>query len=412
MRTITRRSFLASGASLAALCLAGCAGGQASSNAASASSASASSAKRIIGVAVYNVADSEVIMFKDYLVNYIAGVCFNDVQFVYSGTITAEDQYLSFIDDVAALGGVGIMSFLNIDLESEVKRCAEHGMYHIMASGTVSEEQFAKVVGNEYFLGCVGPGIEMEYQAGANMVFNYIEKKTGNRYFIMSGGAPASLGNEMHYQRTLGMLDTLETGYGVDLGQTKEIAATEEVVTIEAGNLSVTIAPGYVAREGMKEPVVDAFKAGSYDVVLSALPVAPIYNELSKTSVKIAQVDCYSQDNQLLFAEDKLSYLVGKYGSIVGPSAAALYNAVTGFADDFRDGGKAFRIKQGFWTSDSPEDYEKKYQFASNITSPAYNYEDLQSVCKAFNPDATFEDLKALAEADTYEDALKRRSAK
>ena len=409
MTNVSRRAFLATGAAAAALCLGGCAGtsGKASSSAASQPAASANG-KHIIGVIVYNVSDSEVLMFREYLVNYIAATAFSDVQFIYSGGIADEEQLLAFIDDVAALGAAGIMSFYNIDLQAEVARCAEHGMYHMVASGTVSDEDFAKVAENDHFLGCIGPGIEMEYNAGAAMVRNYIASKAGDRYFIMSGGA--SLGNEMHYERTLGMLDTLETSYGVDLGQTKELAKVDKTTTVDLGGLFVTISPGYPAREGMKEPIVEAFKASTYDVVLSSLPVAPVSSALYESSSKIAQVDCYSQENQLLFATDKLSYLAGKYGSLVGPSFAAMYNAIGGYAADFRDGGKAFRIVQNFWASDSKADFDEKYEFASNVTTPAYNYEDLQSICKAYTPSATFADLKKLAEASSYEDAKKRRS--
>ena len=411
MADVSRRTFFAAGTAAAALFLGGCASTSSSASSSAASQAGASAnGKHIIGVIVYNVSDNEVLMFREYLVNYIAGVCFEDVQFIYSGTITSEDQMLAFIDDVAGLGAEGIMSFYNIDLEAEVKRCAEHGMYHIVASGTVSEDDFGKVSDNDHFLGCIGPGIEMEYNAGAAMVRNYVANKTGDRYFIMSGGAP--LGNEMHYQRTLGMLDTLETSYGIDLGQTKELAKASEVTTIKADGLVVTVSPGYVSREEMRKPVVDSFKASTYDVVLSTLSVEPVNATLFESDSKIAQVDCYSQDNQLLFATNKLSYLAGKYGSLVGPSFAAMYNAITGHANDFRDNGKAFRIVQNFWASDSKADFDEKYEFASSVTSPAYNYEDLQSVCKAYNADATFEDFKKLAEASSYEDAKERRSAK
>ena len=405
MQTITRRTFLTTSAAVAALCLAGCSN---STQAASASSSAASASKHIIGVAVYNVSDNEVIMFKDYLVNYIANVAFEDVQFVYSGSITEKEQYLSFIDDIAALGGKGIMGFTNIDLEAEVNRCADHGMYYIRASGTVSEEDYAKVADSEFFLGCVGPGIDVEFGSGKAMAESFIAKNKDRRFFVMSGGAP--YGNEMHYQRTLGILDAFEAGYGVDLGQTEKLAGSDKAVTIEHDDVFVVIAPGFVSRDAMKQSVLDAFRSGHFDVVLSTLPINPIKGELESAGVEIGQVDCYSQENQLLFASNRLSYLVGKYGSIVGPSFAAMYNAVTGYGDDFRDKGKAFKIEQGFWSSDSPEDFDEKYQFASNVTSPAYNYEDLQSVCKQFNPSATFEDLKKLAEASSFEDAKKRRS--
>lgn len=416
MADITRRSFLATGAAATALFLTACASSsQSASGSAQAASASAASAsagaatgKHIIGVAVYDVADSEVIMFKKYLVDYIAATSFPDVQFVYSGSIVSEDQLLAFIDDVAALGGEGIMSFYNINLAVEVERCASHGMYHIVASGTVSDADFASVADNEYFIGAIGPGLEMEYNAGGSMVRTFRGAESGNRYFVMTGGA--AFGNEMHYRRTYGILDALETNYGVDLGATKDLAAVDVATTITTDRVTVTLSPGYVAIDAMKQLVVESFEAGEYDVVLSTIPVAPILGKLGDADLKIAQVDCYSQDNQLLFASNRLSYLAGKYGSIIGPSFAAMYNAVTGHAADFRDGGKAFRIVQNFWASDSTDDFNEKYEFASNILSPAYNYEDLQAVCKEFNPDATLEDLVNLTEASSYEDARKRRS--
>lgn len=416
MTELSRRAFLTALAAAAPLTLASCGGGAAqSAGAPSGSSQAASvagdqSGKHIIGVAVYNVADAEVLMFHQYLVDYIAKVCFDDVRFVYSDSITSEDELLGFIDDIAAMGGKGIMSFYNIDLAAEVERCASYGMYHIVASGTVSEEDFAKVENNEHFLGAIGPMIQMEYTAGAKMVTNYIKNKVGNRYFILSGGA--GVGNEMHYQRTMGMLDTLESSYGVHLGDTKELAATTEPLVLQNEKMSVTISPGYISRDEMRESVVESFGAGDdFDVVLSTIAVEPIRNLLTKANVKIAMVDCYSQDNQLLFASGQLDYLVGKYGSLIGPSFVALYNAITGHVDAFRDSGKAFKIVQNFWSSGSKSDFDEKYEFASNITQPAYNYEDLYSICCAYTPEAKLEDLRDLAEKCSYEDAKARRSA-
>ena len=102
--------------------------------------------------------------------------------------------------------------------------------------------------------------------------------------------------------------------------------------------------------------------------------------------------------------------MTGKYSSLIGPSFAAMYNAITGHADVFRDRGRAFRIKQGFWSSDSREDYEEKYSLASSIEKCAYNYEDIQGVLTEYNKDASLDDLEELAEAYRYEDALERRS--
>lgn len=423
MTELSRRAFLAAIAAAAPLALAACSGGSnaqgsaasTSSEAASTSDAAAqqssgpASGKHIIGVAIYNPADNEVIMFKDYLVKYVAGLGFDDVQFIYSGAINTEEELLGFIDDVAEQGGEGLMSFINMDLKAEVERCASHGMYHIVASGTVSDEDFSSVEDNEYFLGTIGPGIQMEYIAGTNMVLNYIANKAGDKYFVMSGGA--SLGNEMHYQRTLGILDALETGYGVDLGDTKELASATENTTIAINDVVVTISPGYVAREEMREPVEEAFKVDAYDVVLSSLPVAPIIDVLSDSNAQIAQVDCYSEDNEILFQAGKLNYLVGKYGSLVGPSFAAMYNAVTGHASLFRVNGKAFKITQNMWWSASKADFNEKFELAANATTPSYNLDDIYSVCVEYTPSVTMDDFRNLAQKSSFDDAKSRRSA-
>ena len=40
----------------------------------------------------------------------------------------------------------------------------------------------------------------------------------------------------------------------------------------------------------------------------------------------------------------------------------------------------------------------------------AYNFQDLSRICRIYNPNATLEDLVALAEACSYEDVVARRS--
>lgn len=86
-----------------------------------------------------------------------------------------------------------------------------------------------------------------------------------------------------------------------------------------------------------------------------------------------------------------------------------MYNAVTGYSEDFREDGKAFAIQQGFWTSTDYQDFQEKYELSSGITLNAYSYEDLLEVCKAHNPNATLDDLKGLAGAWDFDSAVQRR---
>lgn len=361
--------------------------------------------KHTIGVLVYNQTDDEVIAFKRYLVNYIADA-FN-VEFLYSGNVTSEEEEQEYLQRLIDSGAEGILSFISYDLSAEVKLCEQAGVYYMMASGTVSDEDFASVEDNLFFLGAIGPGAFIEYKAGSDMAAFFAEKKGSNEYFILSGGA--AYGNAMHQRRTQGILDTLASAYNVTFEKsTEELSMTEEPVHIQEGDLKICICPGYISRDQFFEQIKGEYESDRYDTVLSVLGISRMADVVKGT--RLGVIDCYSETNLQMFASEDLQYLVGKYSSIIGPSFAVMYNAITGHADEFRPRGKSFHITQGFWSSDSREDFEEKYTLASSVEINAYNYEDLQKVIREFNPDASYDDLKALAEADTFKDALERRA--
>ena len=114
--------------------------------------------------------------------------------------------------------------------------------------------------------------------------------------------------------------------------------------------------------------------------------------------------------NKDLFADGTLCYVAGKYSSEIGPSFAAMYNAVTGYAEEFRENGRAFRMTQGYWVSKNSREYNDQYALATGIYVNAYNYEDLSSLIKVYDEQADFDRLKALTEAWTYEEAETRRA--
>lgn len=362
-----------------------------------------------IGVVVYNITDEEVMAFRNYLEDYI-GHCFTDVDFYYSDSITSEEEELEFLNTACENGAEGILSFLSYDLKAEVETCAENGVYYMLASGTVTDEDFASVENNEYFLGAIGPGSEIEYQAGAEMAQYFADKKDGDSYLIYSGGA--ALGNEMHRIRTVAILETLEKAYGTSFDEpVEDLAVTEELAKVTAGDMSVCIYPGYINREEYQEGAIEEISNEDYDYIMAVLPVTSITEKVQGVKITLGVIDSYTTGNLTLFTNGDLNYVTGKYSSIIGPSFAAMYNAVSGHAEDFRDNGKAFRITQGFWTSMDMEDYMEKYSLASGIYVNAYNYEDLQNVCKEYNTDANFEGLKKLAEEYTFEDAEQRRGS-
>lgn len=360
-----------------------------------------------IGVIVYNTADEEVIGFREYLQGYIEDN-FEMVKFVYSGSIASEEEELKFIQAACDDGVEGFMSFLTYDLPAEVALCAENEAYYLLASGTVAAEQFEAVEENPWFLGAFGPGQPFEFQAGADMARYFIREKVGSRYFVLSGGA--SLGNEMHYQRTLGILDTLSNTYGAVFPATRaELAATEEPITVSTDRVTVTICPGYITFDNYLQMAREAFLAGEYDAVLSVLPPSEMVPVIGRTPLGV--VDSYNTRNLQLVTDGILKFVVGKYSSLVGPAFALMLNAVTGYAEEFREDGKAIQVTQGFWTSDSPEDYDEKYALSTSAAMNAYNFDDLARVTRIYEPEANLNDLVALAEACSYR-AVKARRGK
>lgn len=365
--------------------------------------------KHKIGALVYSITDDQVISFRRYLEDYIAS-CFEEVEFVYSQTITTPEQEMEYINQFAEAGVEGVLAFNSYDMKAEVELCAEKGMYYMRPAASVSDAEFAAVADNPYFVGVVGPGSEMEYQCGAEMAEFFVKQNYGNEYFILSGGMPMHI--EMHTQRTMGILDTLQKAYGVTFDQADLDAAANsmEAVHMEAGDLKVCVCPGFMDSEAFLAPAQAEFQEDQYQNVLSVIPVDEMVTVIQPTGAKIGVIDNYSERNLQLFNEGVEVYCVGKYNSIIGPAFAAMYNAITGNGDKFREDGKAFSVIQGFWTSDSKEDYAEKYALSAGIALNAYNYQDLENVMTVYNADANLDDLKALAGAYTFADALKRRA--
>jgi len=358
-----------------------------------------------IGVLVYDLKDEQVQAFREYLEGYIAAN-FSDVDFLYSSEVTTEEEEIEFLNNAIAEGVEGVLAFNSFDLEKEVSLCAENGVYFIRPSSTTAPEDFDKVADNPYFLGYFGPGNEMEYQAGFDMGTYFAEEGISDSYFLLSGGAGA---NVMHEQRAEGMLDALQEAYGVQFEQSSaELASASEPVSVEAGSLKVTVFPGYISALEVGQQAIAEYKKNPAGVVMSTIPVLPIASSLGDAS--LGTVDCYTESNGKLFKNGNLKYLCGKYESIIGPAFAAMYNAVTGYSEDFREDGKAFAIQQGFWTSTDYQDFREKYELSSGITLNAYSYEDLLEVCKAHNPEATLDDLKKLAGAWDFDSAAQRRN--
>lgn len=364
------------------------------------------SAEHKIAVAVYDVTDDEVITFREYLTGYIQE-CFPEVEFMYSYAIRSAEDEMAFLKEACENGAEGVMSFITYDLSEEVAYCASKGVYYMLASGTVTDEDYESVAEDPYFVGVVGPGREIEHQAGVDMAEYFINEMDGDSYILFTGGA--SIGNEMHHERAVGALEVFEREFG-GLGQDVEaLALTEEPVRLTLGDASLTVFPGYTTREETGAAAKKELESADYDFALSMFSMYSMVDIFRKEGIKQGVIDCYSMTNKDLFADGTLCYVAGKFSSMIGPSFAAMYNAITGYGEDFREDGRAFKMIQGFWLAKDKKEYNDQYALATGIYVNAYDHEDLCSVMKAYDASASFEKLKALTEAYTREEAEARR---
>lgn len=364
-----------------------------------------------IAVAIYDQEDPEVRAFRDYYENYISGSF--EVDFLYSSSILSTEDEKEFINKAIENNAKGIISFISYDLETTLETCAASDIYYMMGSGSLPEETFENAKNNPYFLGVVGPSIEMEKTAGTDMATYFINNKLEDEadaptgYIILSGGAKSS--NTMHEARTIGMLESL--------GLPVENATVEEITFLDSEYGKVCIIPGYTIEETTIPSLTEQLATQEYSVILSSYTIADLWEVIKDAQANTAYtlrtgiVDCFTEENLDAVQHGTLHYVVGKYPSLLGPSFAAMYNAVTGYAEDFRnEDGTAFSISQGFWTASNREEYEELYGLTVGLYVNAYSADDLSKVIKQFTPDATLDDLIELAGAYSVEDVKARRA--
>ncbi len=370
--------------------------------------------KMKIGVAVYNNEDQEVIAFRKYFEEYVAK-CF-EVDFLYSNDIASAQDELDFVKIAQNEGAKGIISFISYDLVGTVKACEDAGMYYVMGSGTVSQDAFEQVEDNPSFLGVIGPNEKIEREAGFKMAdyFASQDSEKQNNYLIISGGGAD--GNVMHQYRTEAILDKLAEDYGFTYdAEVKKMAISDEVIQVKENGVSIAICPGYIRKEEVHDKAANLLEEGSYQTILSVLPLTDFYNEIAdvkkqqNTDIEVGVIDCFTEANLEAVNGGNLQYVTGKYPSIVGPSFAAMYNAISGYGEDFRDHGKAFQLEQGFWTASDDESYRAMYGLATGIYANAYNHEDLSSIMKGFTPKADFTAFKLITEAYSLKAVKDRR---
>ena len=341
-----------------------------------------------IGVLVADASGAEALAFRNYYENYVEKNY--DVDFVYSEEIGDNTtKEMEELDKLLAENCKAIISFASCDRPAQITKCEESKVYYAIATGTLSDEDYATYKTKKYCVGQVGPSTFTEYSVGLAMG-QYYKSLTGDAAvdsIALYVGFPAP----EHVARTAGILTGLGMKYrafgqllsGMKIiegiyGQDNGTANLNNIWTEESG-INVTTVLSMAPGAGLDEPL-QAMLAGSKPDALLGVGMVSVFMsaQLNQKQIPYSDVDAFTSANKTNFESGSMKYLAGKYGSSVGPVFALVMNALNGNVIRNAD-GHAVSLDQGYMVAKSATEYNTNYTKESG-DSPIYSKEVLDTI--------------------------------
>lgn len=341
-----------------------------------------------MGILVSDATTAEALAFRTYYTEYIQKQY--NVEMIYSDELTDAAGETSAIDTFITNNCKAIISFSSFDRAAQLEQCEEAGVYYAVATGTLTDEEYETYKGYEYYVGAIGPSLDVEFETGYNMAKHYLDQ--GKTNFAIFGGAIPYY-TEMHIYRAAGMLTAMVEagGEGADyqgasdkgaiIGQ---IFADGEIKTGAIGNVNVL---GYVGGYDMDDAwfgkCAQMAQTADLEVILAVGNGSDFFGTaIAGTDVKIASVDAYASSYGEAMEAGMLDYLAGKFSASIGPVFIAAYRAVLGSPVRTAD-GNALALSQGYWIAASAEEFNTYYAVDSSVEAPAYTKELLDTLLTA-----------------------------
>lgn len=341
-----------------------------------------------LGVLVSDATTAEALAFRNYYTEYIQKQY--NVEFIYSDELKDSAGEASAIASFITNNCKGIISFSSFDRDAQIEQCEEAGIFYSIAAGTLTDEQYETYKGYEYYVGAIGPSLDVEFQTGYDMAKHYLDQ--GKTNFAIFGGAIPYY-TEMHIYRAAGMLTAMVEAGGegasykgaVDrAGIVGQIMADGGVETGAIGTVNIV---GYVGGYDMDEAwfgkCAQMAQTKDLEVILAVGNGSDFFGTaVEGTEVKIASVDAFVGSYKEAVDAGMLDYLQGKFSSSIGPVFMATYRAALGSPIRTQE-GNALALSQGCWVSTSPEEFEERYAVDSSLDNPAYTKEMLDTLLTA-----------------------------
>lgn len=330
-----------------------------------------------IGVLVSDATSAESLAFQSYYKDYIAKNY--NVELMYSDELSDAAAETSAIDTFITNNCKAVISFSSFDRMAQLNQCAGVGVYYAVATGTLTDEEYESVKTNQYYVGAIGPSLDVEFQAGYDMAKYYLDQ--GKTNFAIFGGALPYY-TEMHIYRAAGMLTAMVEagGEGANYqgatdagGIIGKIFETASIQPGEIGNINLS---GYVGGYDMDDAwfasCAQMAQTPGLDVILAVGNGSDFFGtSVQGTDVKIASVDAYASAYGDAMTAGMLDYLAGKFSASIGPIFAATYSAALGAPIRTAE-GYALALDQGYWVATSAEEFNEYYAIDSSTEAPAY----------------------------------------
>ncbi len=341
-----------------------------------------------IGVLISDATSAEALAFQNYYKEYI-GKQYN-VELIYSDVLVDAAGEKSAIDTMITNNCKAIISFSSFDRAAQIQQCQDACVYYAIATGTLTNEEYETYKAYEYYVGAIGPSLDVEFQTGYDMAKHYLDQ--GKTNFAIFGGAIPYY-TEMHIYRAAGMLTAMveaggeganykgATDAGAIIGQ---IFADGGVEVTSIGNINIV---GYVGGYDMTDAwwgsVGQMTATPDLEVILAVGNGSDFFGTgIANTDIEIASVDAYAADYKTAMEGDALHYLAGKFSASIGPIFIATYRAALG--DPVRtEDGYALALSQGYWIATSADEFNTYYSVDSSVEDPAYTKEVLDTLLTA-----------------------------
>ena len=365
-----------------------------------------------IGVLVSDATSSEALAFRAYYTEYIAPAY--GVEFIYSDELSDAAAEKSAIDNFIVNNCKAVISFSSFDRPAQIDQCESAGVYYAVATGTLTAEEYEAYKDYEYYVGAIGPSLDIEFQAGYDMANYYLDQGM-TKFGMFGGGVPYYV--DMHIYRAAGMLTAMvekggdganykgQTDFGGILGQIYQDGGID---TGAIGNVELlAYVGGYDFDDAWFGKLAQMAGAEGIEAILTVGSGVDVLGSfVAGTNVKLATVDSFTKAMGEAMDSGILDYVAGKFSASVGPIFAATLNAINGAP--IRDGeGNALALGQGYWVAANADQFARYSAVDSSKDDPAYTKAILDKFCA---PGVAYDDFAAFVGQYSFDEivALKK----